>query len=447
MPISGSARLIASAAVEKRPSANSACASLRSRPRDGGSERASAAASSNFRSRRSSSTRAYVGRRGGRVADGRPIVGGRARRVLLREAGVDVGGPRRRQAREEIPRLVGAALRGEAAGPPVGQPARPRDVGVERRQRLEPRARSRVVAGEIRLPGGEPQRLEPVGRAGSVLRQRARLGEGPHRSRRRRPRDGADAPARRGARRPAARARRDPRARAPRARGRRRARVPSTGPSTRATTRSQRSRRASAEATVPSSGTRAAVASASFGFFRASCPLRQRQQVARSLALRPRRGTVLRQQTHAPPRIARGHQRRSPPAALRRSQAALGFGALGANERGQPPVGVGGRRLEQHRAGGLAHDPAVAQGQTDAHPRDGHLGGLGRRGGRVGREGRGPRRRRGRRRPAREGARGPSRRGRGTRTAPRPGRRAARRRSPRRGGPTAPGLRPGRSSR
>ena len=60
VPISGIARLMADAAAGNRPSAKSDCASRRSRPRDAWSARASADASANIRSRRSSSTRANV---------------------------------------------------------------------------------------------------------------------------------------------------------------------------------------------------------------------------------------------------------------------------------------------------------------------------------------------------------------------------------------------------
>ncbi len=162
MPISGSARLIAAAAGRNRPSAKSDCARRRSRPREGARARHSAGGLLEEPQTQELVDAGERRRRGRGIGEERPLLRGGARRVVAREAGVEVRSRSLSELREDRVRILRVPLDLEAARAPVAQPPGSRDVVVERRDRIEAGARARGVADRIAGPGQLPQRLEAV---------------------------------------------------------------------------------------------------------------------------------------------------------------------------------------------------------------------------------------------------------------------------------------------
>ncbi len=372
---------MAAAAGRKRPRAKSDCASRRSRPREGGRVRDSADASAKRRSRSSSSTRAKaaiavdgsvtaVCARGGRVGGVRP-----------REPGVEIGRSGAGERREDRPRFGVLAFGRETPRPPVLQAPSARDVVVERRKRLEARARRRPVPGCERSPRQFPERLEALAESRSQPIELLSMGEGVFetvgvRVQSQQPlvRRAADGDGRLGGR----------------GQGLERAtnRLP-----TRIVGRhgfgalAAQAREDAVAAKQPRFVRRGAAVVGNPRRRRLGLPVllqrelppRERQQIRATLGLGPRFRPVARQKSNATARVPRGDQRPAAPPPLLGRQPGFGL------SRGRPHggrSGLGGvqrRRLQDQVVRRGAHRGGIVHREPQTNAREGHVGDVRRR--------------------------------------------------------------------
>ena len=157
-------------------------------------------------------------------------------------------------------------------------------------------------------------------------------------------------------------------------------------PRSRARTRSQRSNRACADARVPSSAIRAAVASASFGFFSASCPCASASRLRLRSPSGQCRGPILREQPDARARLPGGDEGAAAAPPLGRRQTLLGFGRGLPDEGRRRLRGVRRRRFENEGPRGVPNGGAIRAREPQPDPRDAHFRDLAGRCGGVGRE-------------------------------------------------------------